>query len=353
MDPSRDLRPQSPGTVAAELGGLRGLLIRWRAARDAGDATVLAVVTSTNGSTYRKRGAMALLNGTGLLYGALSGGCLEPELERRARAVLASSRAGRGLFDTQPDEDRVFGSGLGCRGRLETLLLPIPPGSAAHPLLALEQAFARRESLRLTLSLDEASLGAGEATAAAWRLAWDPDGHAADASAASEFRDRVSLVIPPPRALLLLGGGPETAAIIAFSRRLGFTTTAVDHRGRWAEAAREAGADEVLRLHPADAHAALAAMRFDAVLAMSHSYETDLGNLRLWLPTGVPYVGLLGPAARRDELLRDLGARAEDLAGRLHAPIGLPLGGNGPEAIALAIAAQLHQRFAAEDVRGV
>lgn len=329
-----------------ERGGLPGLLDRWRASRGTGTATVLAVVTSTRGSTYRKPGAMALLDASGILFGALSGGCLEPELERRARRVLDSGRAERAGFDTEPDADRVFGSGLGCRGRLEVILLPIPADSTAHVLVALERAFAEREALHLTLSLDGATLGAGTANAAGRRSAWRPDGRPLEGGVDPVFRDTAVLQIPAPRALLVLGAGPETAALLAFARWLGWTATVVEHRERWAEPTRVAVTEEVHDLSPAAAFAALSARRFDAVLVTSHSFETDVEHLRAWLGSRVPYIGLLGPSARRDELLRELGVRPEELEGRLQAPIGLPLGGDGPEAIALSIVAQLQRHFA-------
>lgn len=319
-------------------------MAHWRAARDARHDTALAVIISTQGSTYRKRGAMALFDSSGLLHGALSGGCLEPELERRAKIVLASRTPERWTFDTEPDADRVFGSGLGCRGRIETLLLPLPFDSRATLLAALDLASGEATRLEVTVSLEEASLGAGTARTGSWTAAWRADGretttipHAPSESA--------SLAISPPRALLLLGAGPETSALIGFARRLGWTTTVVEHRRRWSEPARDAGADDVHELHPGEPSATLAARRFDAALVMSHSFESDREHLGRWLATAVPYIGLLGPAARRDELLKELGTSLEGLDGRLFAPIGLPLGGHGPEAIALAIVAQLQQRF--------
>jgi xanthine dehydrogenase accessory factor len=74
---------------------------------------------------------------------------------------------------------------------------------------------------------------------------------------------------------------------------------------------------------------------------MSHHLATDLSYLRALATSAVPYVGLLGPAARRDKLLARLGLEARALNGRLHAPIGLPLGGRTPEAVALAIVAEI------------
>jgi xanthine dehydrogenase accessory factor len=82
--------------------------------------------------------------------------------------------------------------------------------------------------------------------------------------------------------------------------------------------------------------------RFAAAIVMSHHLPSDLAYLRVLAAGAIPYLGLLGPAVRRERLLADLGADAAALRGRLHAPVGLPLGGRSPESIALAIIAQLH-----------
>lgn len=330
-----------------DLGGFRGLLEAWRAERDAGRDTVLAVVTSTRGSTYRKAGALALFGESGLVFGALSGGCLEPEVERRAGAVLVSRRAQRAELDTEPESDRILGSGVGCRGRMDVLLLPVPAASAASLPLALERAFAEGRDLEVALSLHEASLGAGTAVAGPLLWRWHVDGGPSEETAALE--SPVALRIRRPKELLILGSGPESPILLALARRMGWATTVVEHRGRWTAFA--AGADETHALVPAEAYAALAERRPDAVLVMTHSFELDLEHLRLWLASSVPFVGLLGPPSRRDDLLRELGLRAEELDGRLRAPVGLPLGGRGPEAIALSIVSELQQRWARDDER--
>ena len=92
-----------------------------------------------------------------------------------------------------------------------------------------------------------------------------------------------------------------------------------------------------MEVRPQELAAALDLGAFDAAVIMSHHLPSDLAYLRALAPTPIPYVGLLGPAARRDKLLGDLGPEAARLRDRLHAPIGLPLGGRTPEAIALAI----------------
>jgi len=95
-------------------------------------------------------------------------------------------------------------------------------------------------------------------------------------------------------------------------------------------------------LPPSAAIEALATERVDAAIAMSHNYAIDGQYLRFCAQRGIDYVGLLGPPARRDALLTEIGdIAATQLEPRLYAPVGLRLGGEGPEAIALAIVAQL------------
>ena len=82
--------------------------------------------------------------------------------------------------------------------------------------------------------------------------------------------------------------------------------------------------------------------QFSAAVVMSHHLPSDLKYLRALAATEIPYIGLLGPAARRERLLSDLEADADKIRTRLHAPVGLPLGGRSPESIALSIVAQIH-----------
>src|SRR5271169_1088957 len=328
-------------------GGMRGLLDAARAHRSAGHSLVLAAVLDTEGSTYVKRGAFALFDESGLLAGALSGGCLEPEIERRARAVLESGRAARVLVDTAEPGDRVFGSGLGCRGRLDVLLLPAPPPSGGA-LGTLIRASDENRGLSLSLSLAPEALGAGHASGAGWNEAFGADGRGIDPGDAGEpFPLTVRLDVPPPVTLLLLGAGPETPAFLSIARSLGWTTIVVDHRARWSEPARLAGADEVHIVRPAEARAALSARRFDAILFASHSIELDREHLAAWKDSAAGYMALLGPAARARDLLGEAGLAGSELARQLRAPAGMPLGTYGAEAVALALAAGF-ERFLGE-----
>jgi xanthine dehydrogenase accessory factor len=144
--------------------------------------------------------------------------------------------------------------------------------------------------------------------------------------------------------VLLVGAGPEAAPLLGIARTLGWFVWVMDHRPALLDEARPGAADRLIAGRPSAALAGLADQHVDAAIVMTHTADEDLAALAALADRDVGYVGLLGPPARRDELLGRLTQRQRAaLAGRLHAPVGLPLGGEGPEAIALAIVAQLQQ----------
>jgi xanthine/CO dehydrogenase XdhC/CoxF family maturation factor len=187
------------------------------------------------------------------------------------------------------------------------------PGSAAPDALAAEpEALARAAASRQSCWLERPS----------WKL----------------FVVPLSL---PPR-VLLLGAGPDALPVVDLAARLNWKVTLVDHRAAYAVAAHFPRAEQVILARPEELSAVLALDRFAAAVVMSHHLPSDLAYLRAVAASGIPYVGLLGPAVRRERLLTDLDADAGRLRGRLHAPVGLALGGRAPESIALGIVAQIH-----------
>jgi xanthine/CO dehydrogenase XdhC/CoxF family maturation factor len=145
----------------------------------------------------------------------------------------------------------------------------------------------------------------------------------------------------PPR-ILLLGAGPDAVPVVDFATRLHWKVTLVDHRSAYAITGHFPAAERVVLARPEKLAEALDLSSFAAAVVMSHHLASDLAYLRALAASAIPYVGLLGPAARREKLLSDLGAEREKLRTRLRAPVGLPLGGRTPESIALAIVAELH-----------
>jgi xanthine dehydrogenase accessory factor len=299
------------------LGGQRAVIETARAMRSSGRAFALVLVARTEGSTYRKPGALALVGQDGTHVGVISGGCLESGVEMLASEAIEAGAARVTVFDTRSDDDLVFGSGSGCRGRMHVLAMPADAGACGDHVDAIIHAATERRVLSLPLE----------------RLA------------PGLFADGEVVIRPVPQ-LLIFGAGPEARPLLRIGRTLGWFSCIADHREGLVANGRVADADRVLCLRATAAVQAISGERFDAALVMTHIAEADLEALRALSHTDVPYVGLLGPPARRDELLECLepGERSR-LGGRLHAPVGLPLGGEGPEAIALAIAAQLQQAF--------
>jgi len=326
------------------LGGQRVVVAGLGDLAARGIECVLAIVVGTSGSTYRKPGALILLDAAGVRAGALSGGCLEAELEACARAVLDHGVAAQARFDTTGDEDRIFGSATGCGGSTHVLLLPVP--ARASPLRdALLASDRVGETLMLDLALSAAELGRGEARVAGDVHAFDERGVAGAVGRITG--DAVSLTIRAGRRVLLLGAGPETLPLLALTRLLGWHVELLEHRERWLRFADGSALDAVHRDGPDTLPALLAQAHFDAALVMNHNVHLDARCLAHLAADDIGYVGLLGPAARRDDLLAEIGVDAtERLRPRLHAPVGLALGGEGAEAIGIAIVAELQLEFA-------
>lgn len=292
-----------------------------------GDTATLALVLETEGSTYSRAGAMALF-ATDTQVGWLSGGCLEPELARQAARAASEACIGWIEIDTRDDADLFSGSALGCRGRLRIALLPL---AAMHGVDALLEAWlAGGACLQRALTGDgRIVLQAGD-LAGAWQL---PTSSLEWAPAHRSW----SLPLAPSPDVLVLGAGPETPVLLDLLRDLGWRTSLVEDRARWQGAFAHADVGY------ASADLALGQpQHFAAALVMHHSFERDRDALDVLAATPIPFIGLLGPPRRRDDLFKLLTPdQRAALDPRLRAPVGLDLGGQGPEAIALSIAAQL------------
>jgi xanthine/CO dehydrogenase XdhC/CoxF family maturation factor len=348
--------------VETSLGPLLPLFERERAA---GRALALGLLVHTAGSTYRKPGALMLIAANGEYSGLLSGGCLESDLREHARTVIVSGEPRAVHYDLRTPDELLWGLGLGCEGAMHILLLRAGPENDWQPLAHLAGALAAHaataigvviESSRADLPVGMLALPppeGGRPDATLHPLLETPAVRAAlERAAADGVVGSVEgqlptwklFVVPlalPPR-ILVLGAGPDAAPVVDFAARLDWKVTLVDHRPAYAVAAHFPSAERVILAHPDVLREAVDLARFSAAVVMSHHLPSDLAYLRSLAESSIPYVGLLGPAVRREKLLSDLGAAAHRLRPRLHAPVGLPLGGRTPESIALAIVAELH-----------
>ena len=317
---------QAPeGNLAAVLSAARDALSR-------GQRASLAVVLETEGSTYSRPGA-AVLFGEGGQVGWLSGGCLEPEIEQRALAAARHGHIDWMEIDTRDDDALFSGGAVGCRGRQRIVLLPLNALPDIGPLLGvwLEGDGA------LTLQLDGTGnvVLQGAQTRQQWRL---PDAQATTPAQWHGADPHWSLAWPRRPQLLLVGAGPEALPLHAAMTGLGWRVHVQEQRDDWQ--ARFAVPSALCRQPLAQVLHALPDL--DAVIVMQHNFERDRDALEQLALHPVPFVGLLGPQRRREDLFTLLpGTAVAALQPRLRSPVGLSLGGRGPDAIALSIAAQL------------
>ena len=311
-------------------------------------------------STYRKPGALIAIAENGDYAGLISGGCLEGDLRERALTVIETGAAQLVRYDLRGSDELLWGLGLGCEGAMHILLLSCGPANGWQPLAHLAAALAVHSATAVGVVVEsgaaEPARGsvalpapAGTATGAS-RLA-EAGVQATLARAITEHRAwwfdgpawrlfAVPLALPPR--VLLLGAGPDAVPVVDLATRLDWKVTLVDHRPAYAVAAHFPAAERVVLARPTELATALELAGFSAAVVMSHHLPSDLAYLRALATATIPFVGLLGPPSRREKLLADLGADAPSLKPRLHAPVGLPLGGRSPESIALAIVAELH-----------
>jgi xanthine dehydrogenase accessory factor len=319
-----------------------------------GEAFALVTVVETEGSTYRKAGAQMLIAADGEPFGLLSGGCLEADLALHARTVVNTGSARRMKYDMRGENDRLFGIGSACEGAITVLLQRVGPAEDWQPLAAMAACVESRKGGALALIVEGAARG----------RAWWPGGRdapwpepdavrAAREAAGADPRQlalagspehAAVLVIPlsPPPLLVLCGAGSDVRPLAQQAVALGFAVTVCDHRPALLEPARFPHCR--LSCQPPQEFRELPEVAdCDAAVVISHHFDADLAYLEALADRAtIGYVGLLGPAPRRDRLLAALGGRGARLAGRLHAPIGLDIGARTPEAIALAVAAELH-----------
>jgi xanthine/CO dehydrogenase XdhC/CoxF family maturation factor len=322
-----------------------------------GERMALATIVSVRGSTYRRPGARLLVPEEGAAVGNVSGGCLEGDIERIGREVMAGGEPRLELFDLTADGDEVWGYGLGCNGAQELFIEPaehaIATAAALRAAIDAEQPCSLvtvltsttpgiepgARLLRLADGSISGSLGKSQADAGAVRLA--DAALAIGESTLTEFdglRLFVEVLEPPPR-LLICGAGHDAIPLVRFASGIGWRVTVTDVRDAFLNAERFPEAVAFSDIDPARVAELVEPRLRTYALLMSHNYLRDIDYLRSLLDVRLEYLGALGPRKRTIQLLRELDR--VDAIDRLHAPAGLDIGAEGPEEVAWAIVAEM------------
>jgi xanthine dehydrogenase accessory factor len=336
------------------------MMAAFSAVQAAGGVCVLVTVVGTRGSSYRSPGARMLILPDGSRIGAVSGGCLEGELCRRAHWWTSESPAVVKTFDTSTQEDNE-GFGLGCGGGIDLLLERLDRDtSTTHPLLAQQRVTESREVAALAMVLEATAvsgLRVGE------RFALDSVQQYPEMagllrscveigySFTAELREgafagsRVFFEsLAPPVQFVVCGAGTDAQPVVAQAAALGWSVVVLDQRADFARESRFPDAERVIVAKDA---AALDGLRLDertAAIVMSHSFAQDTFFLESLLRRPLSYLGVLGSRRRTLDLLARMGR--DTMPPNLHAPAGLDIGAETPEQIALSILSEVQATFA-------
>lgn len=299
---------------------------------------VLATLISVQGSSYRRPGARLLLLPDGTHLGSISGGCLEEDLKEHARQVLATGRAKTVEYDTTAENDLVWGVGLGCQGVVRVFLECIATSSPPW-VGTLRSNLAERRATALVVDHGGA----------------EPAGtHLAEGLLPGPERTlRFMETIAAPPSLVVFGAGDDVRPLAVFAQALGWHLTVADARPAYATAARFPQADRLCVGGAGELAGLLALDGGSYAVVMTHRYADDLALLRALLPGAAAYLGLLGPRKRTARLLAQLQTEGfcpdSAMLAKLHAPVGLDLGGDTPETVALAIVSEVQARLAGKN----
>jgi xanthine dehydrogenase accessory factor len=337
---------------------LQQIVELWASAERAGESAVLATVVKTRGSSYRVPGARLLLTSTGQHSGSISGGCLEADLLKKAWWLTEKGPVIR-RYDTTPEGEIAAEFGLGCSGIIHVLLERVSSGDAQILQLIRDVVGSARSPAAIAHIIEPAS-SVGQ------RLIVDPHGKLTSnvsdpelratleseaAGALSECSSRTLRmnsgvevfveVLSPVIRLLVFGAGDDAVPLTTLAKYLGWRVTVIDGRAHYARRERFPQADEVL-VRPAGHSGMMKEIDpWTVAVVMTHSYSQDLEALRELAGQPLRYFGILGPRKRTSRLLAEAGLDAGTLVPVLHSPIGLDIGADGPQQVALAVIAEI------------
>jgi len=301
-----------------------------------GQPAALATLVRVEGSSYRRPGARLLVWRDGARLGSISGGCLEDDVVLRAQRVLENGRPEVAVYDTTSENDLVWGVGLGCQGIVTVFIEALPAARPRWLGVLAENLHARRNTALAVVHGSDDSGPHGTCLASEASKTAKP---------ANVFLEIISA--PPP--LIVFGAGDDAQPLVRLAKEVGWHVTVADSRAGYANATRFPQADAIV-VAPADKLVKqLAIDQRTFAVVMTHRYADDVRLLRALLPRPLAYLGLLGPRKRTDRLLGQLRTDGftpdEAMLARLHAPVGLDLGGSTPETVALSILAEMHSRL--------
>ena len=337
---------------------------------------VMATVVKVEGSAYRRPGARMLISQIGSAVGTVSGGCLESDLAKKAWWLTEQRKPvvrtySTGIPGDEAGEEEELAFGLGCNGTVHILLERVLVGQPFLPAQLLRQVIRLQRPAALATVIS----GTGEAAALTGaRAALSPLGtllqsgnHAVlvdllmdDLQAAFEYQktalhrykvgsEEIEVLLEylaPPRKLVIFGAGHDAQPLVAMAKQQGWQVTVIDARSHFITRERFPNADQVMHLSLEHEQVPSELITNAAVIIMSHSYLQDRHWLAQSLSQSPSYVGQLGPRSRTERMLAEIpNSHSQPAFEQLHYPMGLDIGGDTPEVIALSLLAEITAHF--------
>ena len=324
----------------------------------------LATVVNVRGSSYRSPGARMLITDDGKWVGSISGGCLEGDALRKARQVMTENKPMTITYDTREESNQNLGIGLGCNGVIDVLIEPVFKGSETISLI--QKIVTQNEPVALATRVRGEF--AGEKFLLAHHL--QPQSKFSDSQlnppvlqtlieVFTHHRSETKTIlgeeifielIQPVVSLIIFGGGFDARPVSTLAKSLGWDVQVTDECVSHIAPVFFPTADKLSLCQREFIDRDFVITPYTACVLMSHNYEYDRDVLKKLIQTTTPYIGILGPRKRFDKMVAEFETQniiltPEDLQ-RIHSPIGLDIGAETPDEIALSILAEIQSKFA-------
>lgn len=341
------------------------ILKAYKEAKTAGKKTALATVVKVEGSSYRQPGARMLVTEDGVLTGAISGGCLEGDALRKALLSIQQQQNKLITYNTSNEDDIEIGLQLGCNGIVHILFEYINDEVQNNPIELLQELEKERKAAVIITLFSIKKYTEQIGTVLFYRnemaLLYQNENALDLFSEAKEvLKNKTTIIkkineesqtealiecINPPTALIIAGAGNDVQPLEKMAVLLGWEVTIGDGRAAYATSKRFPEAKKVLTVKAADF---LQNITIDAqtyFVLMTHNYKYDLEMLKQLLESNCKYIGILGPKTKLDRMINDLSNEGikvtEEQLNRIYGPIGLDVGAETSEEIALSITAEI------------
>ncbi len=360
---------------------IQQLLNTWHPQKDT-LAWILATIIETEGSSYRKPGAMMMINSLGQYYGLLSGGCLESDIMRQSRQCWETGNNRIIQYDMREEEDIAWQLGIGCGGLVRILLQAVDEHNNYLELEHLRALINQNHACKYVQNLQETkpenhvfSLNYINNESSEKQHAKRNKETATltdlDTNIHKQNHNKLALafehIIQPARKLAIFGAGIDAIPVVKIANDLGWHVTLADSRSGYARKTQFTGAKQIVKATFNDIQEHHYLHSVDAIVIMTHNVELDALALKLAQKSQAKYVGMLGPIHRTDRVLAQAklvrtkhSAISEEnveqnevLTKPLANPIGLRLGGELPESIALSIIAEIHAFIEGADAKSI